>query len=612
MAEPVEWASDGTPRSARFDDIYRSATGGLEQARHVFLQGCGLPAAWAGLPHWRVLEAGFGLGLNFLATWRCWKDDPQRPRMLHYVSIEAWPVAAADLVRSAQAHPELQPLADELALQWWGLTPGFHRLAFEGGQVLLTVCIGDVQAMLRELDFRADSVYLDGFEPQRNPEMWSLGTLKAVARLCRRGAGLATWTSAGQVRRDLLQCGFQVGRTEGLPPKRHSLRGTFDPAWAPKGLDDSDATFAERRCVVVGAGLAGAAVAASLARRGWQVEVLDRASQPAAGASALPAGLMAPHQSPDDNPLSRLTRTGIRMTLQQAEHLLVAGDEWQLTGALEHRLDDTRAAPDLGDMGSPWTRDADDVHKSQALLAPADTAWWHERAAWIKPAALVRAWLAGPGIAWRGNTRVHRLHHANGQWQALDASDRVLAQAPMVVLAAAYGSAPLLSGRVELHPVRGQASWAPRRPGDDPWPAAPLNGHGHLLPAVPLDQGLAWLTGSTYGRDDADAAPREDDQRANLERLGRLLPDLAARLAPAFAAGEVRSWTGTRCASADRRPLVGEVEAGLWLSTAMGSRGLSFAALCAELLAAQLHGEPLPLPRKLAEALSVRRQLRAR
>ena len=77
--------------------------------------------------------------------------------------------------------------------------------------------------------------------------------------------------------------------------------------------------------------------------------------------------------------------------------------------------------------------------------------------------------------------------------------------------------------------------------------------------------------------------------------------------ADAFAQGHVASWTGVRCASADRRPLVGPCNAtepdGVWLCTAMGSRGLSFAALCAELLAAQWHGEPLPLPATLAKAL---------
>ena len=121
----------------------------LAQAQQVFVQGCGLPAAWAGQPQWRVLETGFGLGLNFLVTWQAWRADPARPRLLHFVSCEAFPASAADVLLAAQAHPELIPLAAQLAAQWQGLLPGLHRLSFEGGQVLLTLGIGDAKAMLQ-------------------------------------------------------------------------------------------------------------------------------------------------------------------------------------------------------------------------------------------------------------------------------------------------------------------------------------------------------------------------------------------------------------------------------------------------------------------------------
>ncbi|MEO7391994.1 MAG: tRNA (5-methylaminomethyl-2-thiouridine)(34)-methyltransferase MnmD [Ramlibacter sp.] len=575
MAEPVEWLPDGTPRSPRFDDLYRSHTGRLEQAHQVFLGGCGLPAAWAGQAHWRILETGFGLGLNFLAAWRVWKDDAQRPLMLHYASIEAWPVAAADLVRNAAPYPELHDLADALAAQWWGIGPGIHRLAFDGGRVLLTVCIGDVQAMLREQAFAADSVFLDGFDPRLNEVMWEGRTLKAVARCCRRGAGVASWTATDDVRRDLVQHGFQVEKAAGLPPNLHHARGVFDPHWEPRG-QRARATRAPGCCIVIGGGLAGAACAASLARRGWQVRVFDAALQPASGASALPAGLLAPHLSSDDALLSRLTRCGVRMTLQQSSELLDEGQDWQPSGALKQRADEP-------------------VH-------------WHETAAWIKPAALVREWLGQPGVEWCGHMKVARIElMEDGHWELADGTGAVLGQADLVVVAAAHASAPLLDGQLAMHPVRGQVTWAFHEPGLK-LPGAPLNGNGHFIPSIPWRGQRAWLTGSTYAPGETSVEARPADHQANLERLGLLAPDVARQLAPQFDGGGVHAWTGVRCAATDRRPLLGELRPGLWVSTAMGSRGLTFASLCAELLSARLHGEPLPMERKLAQSLDTSRQ----
>jgi tRNA 5-methylaminomethyl-2-thiouridine biosynthesis bifunctional protein len=596
MAEPVAWSPDGTPRSERFGDIYRSATGGAAQARHVFLAGCGLPQAWARQPQWRILETGFGLGLNFLAAWRAWKDDPERPRMLHYVCVEAFPVAAADLLRSVEADPELRPLAAELAAQWWGMVAGVHRLAFEDGRVLLTVAVGDARLALQEQAFVADAVFLDGFDPDLDPAMWDLPLLKAAARLCRRGTAIATWTVAGHVRRDLQQCGFVLERTPGLPPKRESLRGRFDPAW-PVRHHIVDAPATPARALVIGAGLAGSAAAASLARRGWRVQVLDQAAGCAAGASALPAGLLAPHTSPDDNLLSRLSRAGVRTTLQQASMLLREGSDWAHSGVLERRAPDARPPADLGDDGGPWQ-------------SPRPDGLWHGAGAWIKPAALVRAWLSQPGITFSGRMQVERLDRANGRWRAVDADGRVLAEAELIVVAAALASGALLPSPLTLNPVRGQVSWQTHG-AELPLPASPVNGNGHFLPAVPLAGGTAWLTGSTYGRGDTDVQPRAADQLANLDRLRQLLPDLGEALAPAFREGQVKSWTGLRCASSDRRPLVGEVAPGLWISTAMGSRGLTFAHLAAETLAARLHAEPLPLGARLAAAIDVARQLAA-
>ncbi|WP_367850054.1 tRNA (5-methylaminomethyl-2-thiouridine)(34)-methyltransferase MnmD [Rhodoferax sp. WC2427] len=574
MAEVIEWLADGTPFSPRFNDRYHSEGGGLAQAREVFLGGCGLPAAWADQPQWRVLETGFGLGLNFLVTWAAWRADPLRPRLLHFVSIEAWPASADDLLRSAPTDPELQALATQLHAQWWGLTPGFHRLVFEGGQVALTLCIGDAQAMLREMAFEADSVYLDGFSPQRNPNIWSLHTLKAVARRCRRGTRVATWTIARAVRDGLAQCGFAVQKTPGVPPKRDNLQGYYNPGWEPR-KPPTTPPMAPSHCIVIGAGLAGAAVAASLVRRGWRVTVLDAAQAPAAGASGLPGGLLAPLVSQDDNLASRLSRSGVRSTLQQAQALLQIDQDWQPSGVQE------------------WRADAEPL--------------WHVHAGWIRPARLVQAWLDHPHTTWQGGAQVDRLQATPGGWQVLDAQGRVLAQAPLVVVAAALASRAVTGADLPLQAIRGQVSMGLR--GTEALPPYPANGHGSFLPDLPTPQGRTWVMGASYERDNAVASTTAADHQANWERLQVLLPDAASALQSQFEKGTVQAWAGVRCAAPDRLPMVGPLAPGLWASTAMGSRGLSFAHLCAELLAAQLHGEPWPVEKKAAAALDVRRYL---
>ncbi|MGV3572964.1 MAG: FAD-dependent 5-carboxymethylaminomethyl-2-thiouridine(34) oxidoreductase MnmC [Ramlibacter sp.] len=523
--------------------------------------------AWAARRQWRVLQGGWNDGAEFLAAWQAWRGDAQRPGRLHYVALDAAPRASG---------------------RWSGLTPGFHRFPFEDGRVLLTLCVGERAAMLREQAFRADAIVLDELAP---------ATLKALPRLCRHDTLLACDGPVTAPATELTGAGFVVERSG-----PGGLLARYAPAWEVKGRAQAEAQ-PPRDAVVIGAGLAGAAIACSLARRGCSVEVLDAAHEPAAGASALPAGLMAPHQSPDDNLLSRLSRSGVRTTWQECERLLAPGRDWAPTGVLEHRRGDRRSPPALGAALDPWTRVATDGERAAAGLPAGERAWWHATAGWVRPAALVRAWLATPGVRFRGGCAVESVARDGDGWCVFGA-DGPLARARIVVVAAAGGSPALLAGRVAVHPVRGQVSWR-LRAADDVLPAMPVNGHGHFLPDLPLAAGRSWLTGSTYGRADADAQARDEDQWANLERLRALLPQAAASVEPHFRDGSVGAWSGVRWASSDRRPLAGEVEEGLWVGTAMGSRGLTFAALCGEWIAARLFGEPWPLEARLAQALDV-------
>ncbi|MDW8336969.1 MAG: FAD-dependent 5-carboxymethylaminomethyl-2-thiouridine(34) oxidoreductase MnmC, partial [Tepidimonas sp.] len=629
MTDVVQWLADGTPHSPRFGDVFRSrgadGRGGLAQARHVFLRGCGLlpeggdAAAWAGAARWHVLENGFGLGLNFLATWHAWRTDPTGPATLFYTGVEAYPCSADDLRRSAAPFAELHDLAEQLADVWRGLLPGVHRWSWrdaaapQGVRWLhLTLLVGQAADVLPTLDVPADSVYLDGFDPAHNPEMWSPPVLRALLRRCRPGARLATWSVARAVRDGLREAGCEVHKAAGLPPKRHCLRAVYQPTWPPRGALRHalpwGATAAH--AVIIGAGLAGSAAAYSLAQRGWRVTVLERGPEPAAGASGLPVGLLAPHTSPDDAPLSRLTRAGLALAHQRLSALLQRGRDWDASGVLEHRVDGKHALPAAArwtPWGLDWSRPAEEERCRAAGLSTEAPALWHLCGAWLRPAALVRAQLAGAGATWIGGVSARALRpRPGGGWCIHGVDGALLAEADLVVLAAGYDSLALLQTvglALPLHALRGQIAWGPL----EELPAAvtaalptvPVNGHGSLVAGVPAGpQGQpVWCMGSTFVRGRTDTAPSADEHAANLTKLQRLLPQAAAALAPQWQ--HARTWAGVRCTLPDRFAAVGAVDPerlpGLHVLTGLGARGLTLSVLCGEVLAAELHGEPWPL-----------------
>ena len=256
-------AEDGTPYSETYADVYHSADGGAGQARHVFLQGNDLPARWADQERFIILETGFGGGLNFLATWAAWRDDPHRCGRLHYLAVEKHPFMANDLALLHQQWPEFAPLSRELCANWPVLTPGYHRLELDNGRMVLTLLLGEAETVLRRCEARVDAFYLDGFDPKKNPEMWSADLFRRLARLAAPEATLATWCVAGEVRAALGAAGFEVERRPGFGRKRHMLTGRRAAGQAPT---EAATASRARHAVVLGAGLAGCAIAEQIGR----------------------------------------------------------------------------------------------------------------------------------------------------------------------------------------------------------------------------------------------------------------------------------------------------------------------------------------------------------
>lgn len=559
--------------------------------------------AWQGLTCWRMLDTQFEQGRRFFETWQAWRADAQRPRLLHYVALTQTQPTAPDVLSVAGTDPALTLLAQELAVQCLGLLPGLHRFSLNRGQVVLTLCLGDTLNLLRQQQFEADVVTLS----LDHEDAGSLWTIKALARCCRRGTHLTVHAPNGRALSDagrhLSQCGFELETPDvsDASPAPATLEASFNPRWTLKNTRQtaSETALPIGSCAVIGAGLAGASVAAALARRGWLVTVLDQADAAAAGASGLPVGLVVPHVSADDCALSRLSRSGVRLMLQQARSLLMEGQDWAPTGVLQ--------------------RDIDGGHLTTQDI-------WHPQGAWLKPAQLVRAWLGQPGVSFMGNAEVRQLRQRDGAWDLLDAQAQVLCRAERVVLANAAGAVPLLQRLLQdepqrapdfarlpaMHGMRGLLSWALHDDtGKSAFPPYPVNGSGSMVPNVPIDGGTAWFMGSSYQPDSQPERPDQDNHRGNWQHLQPLLPELAAELRQKFESGELGQWKNTRCVTTDRLPAVGPLEAsgatGLWICAGLGSRGLSFSVLCAELLAARWGAEPWPVEASLAKALNALR-----
>lgn len=574
-----------------------------------WLARCDLPRAWAGQTAWTVLDADYGDGRAFVQCWETWRQDPQRPHMLHYVGIAAQAPHIIPLTTKAEdGASENTALWQTLAAQCAGRGAGFHRILLDDGRVSLTLCVGEMHAMLKEQGFLADTM-----RAANTSDPW---VVQWLARCCKHGARLyvdaaptAIDVPQTALRHLLRDAGFvcDVPAPSQAPATSAaqcpSITGQFHPRWeiSTRRSPLHHPIHSPARCAIVGAGISGASVAHALALRGWQVAVFDQERLPAGAASGVPVGLAVAHISADDNPLSRLSRSGTRLAMQHAQQLLACGHDWEPSGVLERK--------------------------------PGVAAQWHPHAAWMKAAALVQAWLNHSAITFTGLTCVSTLHRAEGLWHLTAAQGHALGAFEHVVIANAMGCKVLLRQALQsdcstdwapglhdqlnaLQPVHGTLSHGTYAEEIDNLPTTPVNGNGCFFPQVPGPHGAQWATGSTFETGAMAAADLGTQHSSNLQRLRAVLPEWGDTLVQALDRGPVSLWSSTRCVSHDRLPLVGPADtaarSGLWVNVGMGARGLSLAPLCAELLMARMCGEPLPVESSLARRLDACRVRRVR
>lgn len=635
----LEFGVNSTPRSTRYNDTYFDTEDGLAESRHVFLEGSGLPEAWAGHETFTIGEAGFGTGLNFLATWHAWHTSENKPDHLNYVAVEGFPLNRDELEACHQHNPELSPYIQELLRAYPTPHPGYHRLHLAGGQITLTLLFGPALHVLKSLNAKVDSWFLDGFAPDRNPDMWLPNVFAELGRLSSTGARIASFTVAGQVRRDLESTGFEVEKRKGWGTKRENLAGHFvgpqtDSKTEPWFMAPEPVMSNNRTVAVIGSGLAGASVAHAFKRRGCSVTVIERHADIASEASATPSAVLMPRLTASESAdgtfyahawqtvqalLSDAAKNGTDIGLQQCGVLHLATTEEEAKRQMA--VIQSGALPD-----SQCKQVTPEGASSLAGIDLKVGALYFPNGGTLSPRPFCDALLEDATVI--KNVTAARLERDGDQWCVLDQSGTTIVRADCIVLAGGLDSAAFeQSNWLPITPRRGQLTHV-RSNSDSDKLTCVLAGEGHITP--PLNE--QHVIGATFDHvrpedlRERKPEPESEADRRNLQSIDSLVPGLFEDSAQAV--GD--SWAGLRCTTRDHLPLAGPLpnhnsylkdfadvkhghrwtqypratyHEGLYVLTGLGAHGAVAAPLAADLIVSQAFGDPLPMPRAIAQAL---------
>jgi tRNA 5-methylaminomethyl-2-thiouridine biosynthesis bifunctional protein len=541
--------------------------------------------AWCTQAHYTVFDADYGDGAAFCVLTDVWRTDPHRSPHLHLIGR-----------------------CDHLM-------PGFHRMPQAEPGVTLDLLNAPIDIALGQLSARVDLFRLHGLEQA------GAGFARALARVAAPQARLQGQGLTAEQVAALEAEGFVFERcAEADKQKAHFASRKPRPPAPP---------LPQRRAIVLGAGIAGSAACERLCARGWDVTLVERHPRPAMEASGNRAGIFMPLVSRDDNIPTRLTRAAYLYALRHWERLGGIGGaiEGQACGVLQLARDPghaevQRAIAASGALPADFAEWLERPQAEALLGLPApDGGWLFRQGGWARPGSVCEAMLAACGgrLEQRFGVGNVRIGYEGGQWLVHDEQGALVAHAPNLILANGAGAMQVPhAAPLPLTAMRGQVSHLPA--GMLPSLPVVLCREAYLTPP---SNGIV-SAGATYDTDDnPELSPASHAE--NLERLRSLLSDpQAAQGAP------LEGRVGFRCIAPDRLPLVGALpdfaaagdterlrdvprHPGLYSLLGYASRGLIWAGWAAELLAAQLEGEPLPLESSLVDALDPARfVLRAR
>lgn len=616
----LEW-HNSQPFSKEYGDVYFSSDNGLAETDYVFLQHNQLKSRWENLDqdHFTIAETGFGTGLNFLCAWKLWRETAPKSARLNFISTEKAPLNIHDLKQALALWPGLINLSSELITQYSSTSKAWHKLIFDGGRVILTLIIGDVNQTFTQLKGQVDAWFLDGFSPAKNPEMWQTSLFKALAKHSHSATTFATFTSAGDIRRGLQNAGFGVSKAKGFGKKREMLFGQYQGAFSIKKN-----TSKNKSVIVIGGGLAGTSSAEAMARRGWQVTLIERHKSLAQEASGNPLGVLYPRLTGGETPLNTLALQGFLYTLSILNHIKIDANNYQSCGVLQLAFN-ARERKRITSVISEYPYLVQYVNETNASelsgINIGMDGMFIPQAGWLNPAAFCESLSQHSNIKKLMHTEVLSLEKTAQGWQVLFGA-KLIAEADIIIIAnAADAQIFQQTSHCEMQSVRGQITLLPATASTQALNTI-ICTDGYLSPAR-LGQ---HCLGATFSPNDSHTDIREADHQSNLTMLKTLASDWGEK---DYDIQALQGRASIRATTSDYMPLAGMILdianlkknpprynaspdslpwlAGLYINAGHGAKGLVNAPICAEIIASLISNEPSPVTCELLSALDPNR-----
>ena len=351
----------------------------------------------------------------------------------------------------------------------------------------------------------------------------------------------------------------------------------------------------EYDAVVIGGGIAGAAIVRALKNANISNFLLiDQGAGPATGTSNHSAALCHPYIGRGASRLQRLTH------LAFDEARVVWANSWHQAGVFHLAkknvlFDKEKLSEHLLSLGfNKNNAVALGQDESDEVVGIRTAGTWFPEGGWVnlKKACYEELnQIRSDQVLW--NVQLSAIENTGKSWAIFDEQKQLLAKAKRIFLAAGLGTKALaktIGIDLPLKPVRGQLSTFQFSP-NEPWaknlPKVALSGKAYCLPPTILSDNLyEWQVGSTYDEEIDDINPWIASHHENRQQLGEMLDiDLTEKeLTPTDA------FVGIRCVAKDRLPMMGPIPgySGMYVLTALGSRGVMWSALASQMFTEHL------------------------